>query len=197
MVLGRARRAADPAARAGAAELVDEDPRARELHRLRQLRAVGDGGGRVSDEGTRHAGRSAADARRARRRDVQVDRRRLRVLHDRDDSRRAVGGRSVGRLLELGPEGNLGADRVAQLRGVAAHAPDEGAARDGRRMVGAHGPARDDVRVPRRQHVPVRAAQLRQAVRFPMRVRQKTAGALRAPAVFFCYRRARRASNGA
>ena len=48
------------------------------------------------------------------------------------DARRAVGGRSLGRLLELGPEGNLGADRLAELRGLAAHAPDEGPARRGR-----------------------------------------------------------------
>ena len=80
--------------------------------------------------------RAPAVARSARRRDVQVDRRRLRVLHDRHDPRRAVGRRSLGRLLELGPEGNLGADRLAELRGVAAHAADEGPARRGRRPGG-------------------------------------------------------------
>ena len=109
-------------------------------------------------ERARRAGGPPAAARCARRRDVQVDRRRLRVLHDRDDPRRAVGRGSMGRLLELGPEGNVGADRLAELRGLAAHAPDEGSARRGRGVVGADGPAGDDLRVPRRQYVPVGAA---------------------------------------
>ncbi|MGF6481131.1 ABC-type transport system involved in cytochrome c biogenesis permease subunit [Paraburkholderia sp. JPY419] len=63
--------------------------------------------------------------------------------------------RSVGRLLELGPEGDVGADRLAELRGLAAHASDEGPARRYRRMVGAHGPAGHELRVPWREHVSV------------------------------------------
>ena len=43
LVHGRARGAGDPAAGAGAAELVDEAARAGQFHRLRQLLAVGDG----------------------------------------------------------------------------------------------------------------------------------------------------------
>jgi ABC-type transport system involved in cytochrome c biogenesis permease subunit len=75
-----------------------------------------------------------------------------------------LGRRGLGRLLELGPEGNLGADRLAQLRGLAAHAPDEGPARRGERLVGAGGPGGHDLRLPRREHVPVGPAQLRRAV---------------------------------
>ena len=52
---------------------------------------------------------------------------------------RVVGRRSLGRLLELGPEGNLGADRVAELCILAAHAPDEGFARRHLCLVGAGG----------------------------------------------------------
>jgi hypothetical protein len=59
----------------------------------------------------------------------QVDRGRFRVLHDHDDSWRAVGRRRMGRLLELGPEGDLGADRLAQLRGLVAHEAGRRAAR--------------------------------------------------------------------
>ena len=45
-----ARRARDPAAGAGAQELVDEAARAGQLHRLRHLLAVGDGGLRLPDQ---------------------------------------------------------------------------------------------------------------------------------------------------
>ena len=86
-------------------------------------------GVRLPAEVARHPGRPPAGAGSAGRRDVQVDRGRLRLLHDRHHAGRAVGGRSLGRLLVLGPEGDLGADRLAELRGLAAHAPDEGPAR--------------------------------------------------------------------
>ncbi len=56
------------------------------------------------------------------------------------------------------PKENLGADRLAQLRGLAAYASDEGAARLGCGLVGAHRAHRDDLRFPRRQYVPVGAA---------------------------------------
>jgi ABC-type transport system involved in cytochrome c biogenesis permease subunit len=89
----------------------------------------------------------------------------LRVLHHRHHPRRVLGGRGLGRLLELGPEGDLGADRLAQLRRLAAHAPDEGPARHGVGLVGAGRPGRDHLRVPGREHVPVRAAFVRRALK--------------------------------
>ena len=119
---------------------------------------VGDGRRCVPGQGKRHAGGPFAAARSARRPDVQVDRGRFCVLHDRHDPRSIVGCAGLGRLLELGPEGNLGTDRLAELRRLAAHAAHEGPARRCRGMVGADGPAGNDVRVPRRQHVPLRAA---------------------------------------
>ena len=113
----------------------------------------------------RGAHRSApAQLRGAGRRDVQGDRSRLRLLHHRHGARRLLGRRGLGWLLELGPQGNLGPDRLAELRGVAAHAPDEGPARHGRGLVGPGRPGRDDVRVPGCEHVPVGASQLRRTL---------------------------------
>jgi ABC-type transport system involved in cytochrome c biogenesis permease subunit len=60
----------------------------------------------------------------------------------------ALGGGSLGRLLVMGPERNLGADRLAELRCMAAHAPDEGLAGAGCRLVGAGGFAGDDICFP-------------------------------------------------
>jgi ABC-type transport system involved in cytochrome c biogenesis permease subunit len=108
--------------------------------------------------------RTPAVVRGAGRRDVQVHRRRLRVLHHRHRAGRVVGGRGLGRLLELGPEGDLGADRLAELRGLAAHAVDEGPARHRVGLVGAGRPGGHHLRLPGRQHVPVGPAQLRHAV---------------------------------
>jgi ABC-type transport system involved in cytochrome c biogenesis permease subunit len=108
--------------------------------------------------------RAPAGARGAGRRDVQVHRRRLRVLHHRHHPWRLLGRRGLGRLLELGPEGDVGIDRLAELRGLAAHAADEGPAGRRGRLVGAGRAGRDDVRVPGREHVPVRAALVRRAV---------------------------------
>jgi hypothetical protein len=99
--------------------------------------------------------RAPAVLRGARRRDVQVHRRGLCLLHHCHGAGRALGRRGLGWLLELGPQGNLGADRLAQLRRLAAHAPDEGAARHGVGLVGAGGAGGDHLRLPRRQHVPV------------------------------------------
>jgi hypothetical protein len=79
-------------------------------------------------------------SRGARRRDVQGHRGGLRLLHHRHHPGRLLGRRGLGRLLELGPEGDLGADRLAQLRRLAAHAPDEGPARHGVGLVGAGRP---------------------------------------------------------
>src|SRR3546814_17774806 len=67
-------------------------------------------------------------------------------------------------LLAVGPQRNLGADRVAELCRLAAHAPDEGAAGAPGGLLGAGGAAGDRVRVPGGQHVPVGAAFLRRAV---------------------------------
>ena len=50
--------------------------------------------------------------------------------------------------LGLGHEGNLGADCLVQRRGLIAHAPHEGMARRRSDALGAHGPARQDSRVP-------------------------------------------------
>ena len=169
-------------------KLVDEAARAGQLHRLRHLRAGGDGrvascssstpAGRAGQ--TRAAGgdghravlfepvlfrknpprrcratgrctsasrcsssggilllppahrRRLPPAGGARRPHVPLDRGRLRLLHHRHHPRRVLGRRGLGRLLELGPEGDLGADRLAELRRLAAHAADEGAARHGR-----------------------------------------------------------------
>ena len=68
-------------------------------------------------------------ARGARRRDVPRHRAGLRLLHHRHHPGCVLGRRGLGRLLELGPQGNLGADRLAELRLVAAHAPGQGPAR--------------------------------------------------------------------
>jgi hypothetical protein len=72
---------------------------------------------------------SRLPGRGAGRRDVQGHRHRLCLLHHRHHPRRPVGGRSLGHLLAVGPEGNLGLHRVAQLRRLAAHPPDQGPAR--------------------------------------------------------------------
>ena len=55
----------------------------------------------------------------------------------------------------MGSERNVGADRVAQLCGVAAYAPDDGPARSCRGLVGGGRLAGDHVCVPGREHVPV------------------------------------------
>ncbi len=86
------------------------------------------------------------------------------VLHHRHHPGRDVGCRRLGRLLELGPEGNLGADRVAELRRLAAHPAGEGLARRAAGLVGGDRPGRHQLRLPRRQHVPVRPAFLRRPV---------------------------------
>jgi hypothetical protein len=93
-------------------------------------------GSRLPAEVARHPGRPPAVAGSAGRRDVQVDLGRLRLLHGGHHPGRAVGGRGLGRLLVLGPEGNLGPDRLAELRGLAAHAPDVRPARPRRRPGG-------------------------------------------------------------
>jgi hypothetical protein len=80
------------------------------------------------------------------------------LLARRLPSRRDVGGRGVGRLLVLGPEGDLGADRLAQLRRLAAPAPDQGVARQAAGLVGDHRPVRHPVRLRRGEHVPLRPA---------------------------------------
>jgi hypothetical protein len=211
LVHGGARGARDPAAGAGAAELVDEAARAGQLHRLRHLRAGGDGGLCLPDQAPgrrdgaggswRRCGRWAwccasspsssaqdklstsasywalyfgvsvlivggilappahrrppAGVRGARRPDVQGHRGGLRLLHHRHHPGRLLGRRGLGRLLELGPEGDLGADRLAELRRLAAHAPDEGPARHGVGLVGAGRPGGHHLRLPGREHVPV------------------------------------------
>jgi hypothetical protein len=109
--------------------------------------------------------RAPARARAARRVDVPPDRTGFRLLHHRHRAGRLLGRRGLGRLLELGPEGDLGLDRLAELRGLAAHAHDEGPARRPGRLVGADRPAGDHLCLSRRQHVPVGPAQLRRAVR--------------------------------
>jgi ABC-type transport system involved in cytochrome c biogenesis permease subunit len=63
-----------------------------------------------------------------------------------------------------GPQGNLGADRLAELRRLAAHAPDEGPARRHVRLLGAVGPAGDQLRLPGGEHVPVGPALVRRTV---------------------------------
>ena len=116
---------------------------------------------------------AAAGARGAGRRDVQVHHRRLRLLHHRHRAGRAVGGRRLGRLLELGPEGNLGADRLAQLRGLAAHAAGQGPARHRGGLVGAGRAGGDDLRLPGRQHVPERACTATAPCKTPFECRRE------------------------
>jgi LPXTG-motif cell wall-anchored protein len=71
----------------------------------------------------------------------------------------------LGRLLELGPEGNLGADRLVELCRLAAHAPDEGAARHGLGLVGPGRPGSHHLRLSGCEHVLVRTAQLRRTLK--------------------------------
>ena len=75
-----------------------------------------------------------------------------------------MGRRGMGRLLELGPQRDLGFDSLAELRSLVAHAPDEGAARHGCGMVGFGRVGCDDVCVYRRQYVLEWFAQLRHFV---------------------------------
>ena len=70
----------------------------------------------------------------------------------------------LGRLLELGPQGNVGADRLAELRRLAAHAPYERSARHGVGLVGAGGSGRHHFRLSGGEYVPLGFAQLRRAV---------------------------------
>ena len=58
----------------------------------------------------------------------------------------------------------MGADRLAELCGVAAHAPDQGAARQRFRLVGPDRPCRDHLRISGREHVFVWTPQLWDAV---------------------------------
>ena len=110
-----------------------------------------------------HSG-TPAFVRGPRRPDVQVDSPRLRVLHDRHDrhdSGSLLGSGGLGWLLELGSQRDLGVNRVAQLRGVAAHATHERYPRNGFCVVGPHRAGGHDVCVPWRQHVFVGTAFLR------------------------------------
>ena len=65
----------------------------------------------------------------------------------------------------LGSERNLGADRVAELRRLAAHPPGQGPARPDAGMVGGGRAAGHDVCLPRRQYVSVGPALLRHPVK--------------------------------
>ena len=98
--------------------------------------------------------------------DVQVHYRGLCLFHHRDHPRRPLGRGSMGLILVLGPERDLGAHRLAELCGLAAHAPAEGPARLSAGLVGADRLAGDDVCLPRREHVSLGAAFLRAAVVF-------------------------------
>ena len=89
------------------------------------------------------------------RRHVQVDRGRLRLFHDRHHAGCTLGRGSLGWLLEIGPEGNLGADRLAQLRRPAAHAADEGPAGHRVGLVRRGRTGGHQLRVPGREHVSI------------------------------------------
>ena len=91
----------------------------------------------------------------------------------------AMVGGSLGWLLVLGSQGNLGADRVAELCRLAAHAADQGVARSAARVVGNSRSAGDHLRLHWRQHVPVGITFLRHVVansrRDGRRLRQRQA----------------------
>jgi hypothetical protein len=72
-----------------------------------------DGGLGLPAQVPRHPGRPPARARSTGRRDVQGHFGWLCVLHRRHHPGRPVGSRCLGQVLVLGPEGNLGPDRVA------------------------------------------------------------------------------------
>ena len=70
----------------------------------------------------------------------------------------------MGWLLELGSQRDLGAHRLAQLRGMASHAPDERASWGCVSVVGIVRLGGHDIRFSGREHVFVRFAQLRYAL---------------------------------
>ena len=75
-----------------------------------------------------------------------------------------MGSGSMGRLLVMGSERNLGLDRLAQLRSMAAYAAHEGLTWPCSGMVGTRRLACHDVRIFGRQYVPVWLAFLRRAI---------------------------------
>jgi len=81
---------------------------------------------------------------------VQIHRAGFCLLYGGNHSRRAVGCRGLGWLLVLGSQGNLGADRVAELRRLVSHAPDQGLARRADGLVGGDRPVCHRFRLPRR-----------------------------------------------
>ena len=64
----------------------------------------------------------------------------------------------MGRILVVGPERNMGADRLAELRRVVAHALDEGLTRPSCGLVGGNRLGRDDICFLGREYVFIRLA---------------------------------------